>query len=146
MDCKTCFFIGAHYASNDIIKPLTAVIEQHITEYGVTDFTVGHYGKFDSIVQDVLSDLKKKYPHIVLTLLLPYQPVHQQVFVKEGFAPVYPEGLENVPKRYAIVQANKNQINKSDYLIAHPGYGNSRNFTEYAQRREKKGLIKVTLL
>jgi len=146
MNDKTCFFIGAHYASNDIIEPLTAAIEQHITEYGVSDFTVGHYGNFDSIVASVLSNLKKQYPSIVLNLLLPYHPVHQPVIVREGFAPVYPGGLENVPKRFAIVKANRNRIDESDYLIAHPGYGNSRNFVEYAQRREKKGLIKVTLI
>jgi len=146
MNDKTCFFIGARYTDNNIRERLIQVVEQHITEYGVDDFTVGHYGRFDGIVADVLSELKKQYSNIVLNLLLPYHPVHQQVIACEGFVPVYPEGLEKVPKRYAIVQANRNQIDRSDYLIAHPGFGNSRNFVEYAQRREKKGLIKVTLI
>lgn len=81
-----------------------------------------------------------------MNLLLPYHQIHQKVSTLEGFAPIYPEGLERVPKRYAIVQTNRNQIDKSDYLISYCGIGNSRNFVEYAQRREKKGLIKVTLL
>ena len=37
-------------------------------------------------------------------------------------------------------------IEHSDFLIANPGIGNSRKIVEYAQRREKKGLIKVTTL
>lgn len=37
-------------------------------------------------------------------------------------------------------------IQNSDYLIAHPGSGNSRNLVKYAQRQEKKGLIKVILI
>jgi len=147
MEDKTCFFIGSRYAPSNIKEQLTKAIEQHIAEYNVTSFTVGHYGNFDVITAKVLSELKKCYPSIELNLLLPYHPVHQEVRRFEGFVPIYPVGLERVPKRYAIVQANRNQIEKSDYLIAYcRGVGNTRNFVEYAQRREKKGLIKVTLL
>ena len=49
---------------------------------------------------------------------------------------------------YAIVQANSYMIQKSDYLISycHDIARNTQRFVEYAQRREKKGLIKITLL
>ena len=35
---------------------------------------------------------------------------------------------------------------ESEYLIASPGFGGSRTITDYALRREKRGLIQVTLL
>lgn len=146
MDCKTCFFIGSRYTMSSIREQLIEAVVQHITEYGVTKFTVGHYGNFDKLVKEVLREVKEQHAHIELFLLAPYA-LNQKREVPKGFnGTFYPEGLETVPYRYAIVQANRYMIQKSDYLIAHPGSGNSRNLVEYAQRREKKGLIKVTLL
>lgn len=146
MDNKTCFFIGSRHTPSDIRKQLVEVVEHHIIEYGVTSFTVGHYGSFDRLVAGVLKDIKKQYHSIEINLLAPYA-LDQNIEAPEGFdGTFYPYGLELVPKRYAIVQANRYMIQHSDYLIAYAGLGNSRNFVEYAQRREKKGLIKVTLL
>lgn len=146
MNNKTCFFIGSRHSSSAITEQLVEVIEKHIIEYGVTTFTVGHYGNFDSLVISVLKEMKKKYTDIELYLLCPYA-LNQKREAPEGFdGTFYPEGLETVPFRLAIVQANRYMVKNSDYLIAHPGIGNSRKIVEYAQRREKKGLIKVTLL
>lgn len=147
MDGKTCFFIGNRYTPSDITEQLTKVIEQHITEYGVTTFTVGHYGNFDGLVKGVLRDAKKYHEDIKLYLLAPYA-LNQKIETPKDFDGMfYPEGLENVPLRYAIVQANRYMIQNSDYLIAYRlGVGNSYKLIEYALRREKKKLIKVTLL
>lgn len=94
----------------------------------------------------VLNEAKKQYLHIKLYLLAPYA-LNQNREAPEGFdGTFYPDGLEFAPKRYAIVQANRYMIQHSDYLISYPGVGNSRKIVEYAQGREKKGLIKVTLL
>ena len=145
-DRKTCFFIGSRHATSHIQPQLAEAVEKHITEYCVTTFTVGHYGGFDSLVISVLKETKKQYPHIKLYLLAPYA-LSQNRETPEWFnGTFYPEGLERVPLRYAIVQANRHMIQHSDYLISYPGVGNSRRIVEYAQRLEKKGLIKVTLL
>lgn len=50
MNNKTCFFIGSRHSSSAIREQLVEAIEQHITEYSVTTFTVGHYGNFDSLL------------------------------------------------------------------------------------------------
>ena len=145
-DGKTCFFIGSRHATSNILPQLAEAVKKHITEYGVNTFTVGHYGAFDSLVIGVLRELKKSYPDIVLYLLVPYA-LNQNREAPAGFnGTFYPEGLEKVPLRYAIVQANRYMVQHSDYLISYPGVGNSRRIVEYARRREKKGLIKVTLL
>ena len=44
MGGKSCFFIGHREASEEIYPVLYAAVEQHIVEYGVTEFIVGHYG------------------------------------------------------------------------------------------------------
>ena len=146
MNGKSCFFIGSRHSSDDLIEPLKQAIETHITGYGVKTFIVGHYGNFDSMVIGALREAKKQHNDIELYLLAPYA-LNQKTDTPEGFdGTIYPDGLEKVPLRLAIVQANKFMVNNSDYLIAHQGIGNSRNLVEYAQKREKKGLIKVTLL
>ena len=44
---KSCFFIGHRDANVNIYPSLLSEVERHVTEYGVTDFFVGHYGSFD---------------------------------------------------------------------------------------------------
>ena len=45
----TSFFIG-HRGAPDELRPLLAeAVERHITQYGVTEFIVGHYGRFDAM-------------------------------------------------------------------------------------------------
>ena len=139
--------MGNRHTPSSIKEQLSQVVEQHITEYEVTTFTVGRYGQFDSIVKEVLREKKKLYPHIKLYLLAPYA-LNQTIEAPQDFdGTLYPEGLENVPKRYAIVQANRYMVQRSDYLITYCHHiGNTRAIVEYAQRLEKRGLIKVTLL
>lgn len=148
MNDKYCFFIGNRQTPSSIKSQLAEVIEKHITEYGVNVFTVGHYGSFDSLVASVLREMKKLHPEIKLYLLLPYHPCLQAIETPKDFdGTFYPDGMETVPKPYAIVQANRYMIQHSDYLIAYCKHiGNTRNFVEYVQRQEKRGVIKVTLL
>lgn len=147
MDGKTCFFIGNRHTPSDIKAQLAGAVERHISEYGVNTFTVGHYGGFDYMVQGVLSEAKTRHTDIELYLLAPYALTQKRDIPESFDGSFYPEGLEKVPFRYAIVQANKYMVQNSDYLISYCHHiGNTRNIVEYAQRREKKGLIKVTLL
>ena len=79
-------------------------------------------------------------------LVLPYHPAERPVDTPYGFdGTYYPEGLEQVPKRYAIVRANRIMIDMSDWLVAYVRYGasNSRKLLEYAEHRRKKGLIQI---
>lgn len=140
---KTCFFIGHREAPAALRPCLAAEVERHIAEYGVTDFTVGYYGGFDRLVAEVLREAKELHPNVTLTLLIPYHPSERKISIPAGFdRSFYPPGQETVPKRAAIVRANRYMVEHSDYLIAfveHPG--NSRDLLEYAQQREAKHLI-----
>ena len=147
MEEKTCFFIGSHLASDALSPQLDAAIERHIVEYGVTEFVVGGYGRLDQLAAEALRRAKGRHPGIRLWRLLPYHPAERPVDIPPGFdGTYYPEGLETVPRRLAILRAGQIAAAESRFLIASPGLGGSRTVTDYALRREKRGLIQVTLL
>ena len=77
---KTCFFIGHRDAPDTIYPALLAEVERHITELGVGEFIVGHYGRFDSLAARAVKESKSRHLEVELTLLLPYHPAKK--FVK----------------------------------------------------------------
>ena len=142
----TCFFIGHHNTPETVRPLLSAVVERHITEYGVNEFVVGHYGRFDYMAAGAVQKAKERHPEVTLTLLLPYYPFNYDT--GDYDRTYYPERLETVPKPYAIVRANEHMIKTADYLICYDAglVGKTRDFVAMARRREKKGLMHVTNL
>ena len=142
---KTCFFLG-HRDAPDSLRPLLEEsIVRHITAYGVTHFTVGQHGRFDALVMQALREAKRRHP-VTLSLLLAYHPFDRPVEVPEWFDDTfYPPGMEQVPKRAAIMQANRYMIRNSDYLICFDRgqVGNTRELVEVARRRELNGMMQV---
>ena len=149
MGGKSCFFIGHREASEEIYPVLYAAVEQHIVEYGVTEFIVGHYGGFDRLAASAVKAAKRFYPKVRLTLLLPYHPAERSFPRLDGFnGTIYPRGMESVPRKAAIIRANRYVVDHVDYLIAyvwHPA-SNARELVEYAKSREKKGSLIITLI
>lgn len=143
---KSCFFIGHREADERLIPKLTDTVERLIVEENIFCFYVGGYGGFDRVVASVLKEVKKSHPNITLMLVLPYHPAERPVEVPFGFdGTFHPEGLERLPRRFAIARVNKMMVDIADWLICYVRHGasNSRNLLEYAQKREKKGLIKI---
>lgn len=140
MSGKKCFFIGHREASKEIYPALYLAVEQHIVKYGVTEFIVGHYGGFDHLAASAVKEAKVYHPDVRLVLLLPYHPAERPIQTPTGFdSTYYPPGMENVPRKVAIVRANHYVVDYVDYLIAyvwHPA-SNARALVEYAKRREK---------
>ena len=149
MNNKSCFFIGHRGASTEILPALESAIEQHISEYGVTEFIVGGYGRVDRLAASAVIRAKRQHPQITLVLLLPYHPAERPIEKPKGFdSTYYPPDMEKVPRRLAIVRANRYVVDHVDYLIAYAWHSasNARELAEYAQKRERKGLITVTML
>ena len=146
---SSCFFIGHRETPNTLFPELCNMVEQHISEYGVTEFIVGNYGNFDRLAAKAVISAKAAHPEITLSLLIPYHPAERPVKLPAGFENTYyPFGLEKVPKRIAILRANQHIVDHVEYLIAyawHPA-SNARNLVEYAQKREQQGEIKITLV
>ncbi len=146
---KRCFFIGHRDAPDNIFRAICGVVEHHITNYGVTDFLVGHYGYFDQMAAKAVVAAKGKYSDITLTLLLPYYSPTLSFESELRFdRTLYPDVMDGVPHRAAIIRANMYAIDHSDHLIAYARYAasNTRKLYEYAQRRAKKGLLHITNL
>ena len=145
----TCFFIGHREAPDTLLDKFSAVVERHITEYGVTEFVVGKYGRFDALAAKCVKASKRCHPEVTLTLLLPYHPYDRPTPTPPGFdGTFYPPGMEAVPKRAAIVRANRYMVEHSEYLIAYVKHSvsNAWDLVEYARKREKQGRIRITLL
>ena len=146
---KSCFFIGHREASLEVLPALTEAIEQYIVEYGVTEFIVGNYGGFDHMAAKAVIATKERHPEITLSLLIPYHPAERPIKPLPGFDNTfYPPGMEKVPRRLAIVRANRYMVDHVDYLIAYAWHpvSNAQDLVEYAKKREQRNLISVTVL
>lgn len=143
---KSCFFIGHREADERLLPRLEWEIEQLITKENVCYFYVGGYGGFDGVAASAVKRAKQHHPGITLMLMLPYHPAERPIEKPPGYdGTYYPEGLEKTPRPFAIVKANQLMVDSCDWLVCYVRHGasNSRNLLEYAQRREKKGLIKI---
>lgn len=83
--CKTCFFIGHRDTPDTIYPVLVDEVEHHITELGVGEFIVGHYGRFDSLAAREVKESKARHPEVELTRLLPYHLAKKAIQKPEGF-------------------------------------------------------------
>ena len=135
---KSCFFIGHREAFEEIFPELAEAVERHIVDYSVTESIVGNYGGFDRMATRAVILAKALHPEISLLLLRPYHPAERPMETLPGFdGTFYPPGMESVPRRYAIVRANRYMIDHVDYLIAyawHPA-SNAKELTAYALRK-----------
>ena len=113
-------------------------VEQHIVEFDVTEYIVGNYGGFDHMAAKAVIAAKKNHPSVTLSMLIPYHPAERPIELPTGFDnSFYPPGMEKVPRRLAIVRANRYMVDHVDYLIAyawHPA-SNARDLVEYAESR-----------
>lgn len=133
----TCFFIGHRNAEESIRPQLEKAVRKHIVDYGVTEFVVGQYGTFDRMAARIIVKEKALFPEVSLSVLLPYHPFERAVRAPEGYdSTFYPPGMENVPRRFAIVRANEYMVAHCDYLIAYAWQpaSNARRLMEFVRK------------
>lgn len=141
MENKVCFLFGHATTPFAALPLIEEAAERHYREYGIRAFIVGNRGSFDQYAATAINNLKKQYSDISLLLLLAYHPAERPVYLSDGFDNSYYPPLENVPRRYAIVRANKYMIDTADTVICYVKHvGNTRNLLEYAQQRRKNGI------
>lgn len=143
MNNKVCFLFGHATTPYEAIAMIEAAAERHYQEHGIRSFIVGNRGSFDGYAATAIKALKKRHNDISLLLLLAYHPGERPVDLTDGFDGSYYPPLENVPRQYAIVRANKHMVDTADSIICYVKHiGNTKNLLEYAQRRQKKeGII-----
>jgi len=140
---KSCCFFGHRNTPQSVEPLLTETTEKLILEQNVRYFYVGNQGNFDSMVLSSLKKLKEFYPQIEYTVVLAYMP-SETMDKKYGNISLYPDGLEYVPKRFAISHRNDWMIKHSDFVICYirHHFGGAYQFVEKSKR---KNLIIINL-
>ena len=131
-----CIFFG-HRDTYDLERDkLKQAIIKEIEENGADTFYVGTHGNYDRMVFSVLKELKEVYPTISINEVLAYLPKNDG---EDYSYTVFPEGIELVPKRFAINFRNKWMIEQSDMVIAYVkhSFGGSSKFVEMAKKKNK---------
>lgn len=127
-------FFGHRDTPESVQPMLRETLEKLIEQQGADRFYVGNQGSFDAMVLRTLKVLKKQYAHIQYAVVLAYLPTQPNTEMEDT---VYPEGLETVPRRYAIDRRNRWMIDRSDAVICYVSYsfGGAAKYRELAHQR-----------
>lgn len=133
-----CTFIGHRDTPREVKSILKALLIKLINQ-GVCEFYVGTHGSFDNLALTCLEELQKEFTDIKYIKVLAYLPQSDDGYTDYSNT-VYPEGLENVPPKFAIKFRDEYMIKKADFLICYvkQNITNAGQFMKFAERRGKK--------
>ena len=141
----TCTFFGHRRVPKEIEPALRSTLIDLIENHDVKLFYVGNNGEFDAMVLRQLRDLSKTYP-ITYSVVLAYMPEKQREFDTTDYSEtILPDGIETVPKRFAIDYRNRWMIRQSDYVITYVTNTIASGSAKYKLLAEKgnKGIISL---
>ena len=120
----TVTFFGHRDAPKETEPTLRTTLIDLIENKNATDFYVGNNGNFDTMVRYQLEELSELYD-INYSVVLAYLPDKKSEY--DAYTnTIYPEGIEAVPKRFAISWRNKWMLKQADTVITyvtHPSAG-----------------------
>ena len=132
-----CTFFGHKDAPKEIEPTLRSTLIDLIENKNVAMFYIGNNGKFDTMVRRQLEDLSRTYS-ITYNVVLAYLPTKKNKYDNLTNT-IYPEGIETVPKRFAISWRNKWMIQQSDIVVTYVTHalGGASQFKDIAKRKGK---------
>ena len=133
----TVTFFGHKDTPKEIEPTLRATLVDLIENQGASVFYVGNNGNFDTMVRRQLEELSQTY-HITYSVVLAYLPTKKSEY-DDYTNTILPEGIEAVPKRFAISYRNKWMIRHSDVVVTYVthSFGGAAQFKALAQRQGK---------
>ena len=133
----TVTFFGHKDTPKEIEPTLRTTLVDLIENHGATEFYVGNNGNFDTMVRRQLEDLSHTYP-ITYSVVLAYLPTEKNKY-DDLTNTIYPEGIETVPKRFAISYRNKWMVEQSDVVVTYVthSFGGAWQFKAMALRQGK---------
>ncbi len=142
---KTCFMFGHRDTPETILPQIERAVEHSYCERGIREFVVGSRGNFDQLAAQAVRAVKKRRPDIRLTLLLAYPPASSAESYLRGYDSVfYPEGMEYVDRKYAIVQANRYMVEHADSILCLVNHaGNTAALLHAARQRNIKDNVPI---
>ena len=133
----TVTFFGHKDTPKEIEPTLRTTLVDLIENHGAIKFYVGNNGNFDTMVRRQLENLSQTYP-ITYSVVLAYLPTKKSEY--DSFTnTLLPEGIESVPKRFAISWRNKWMIQQSDVVVTYVthSFGGAAQFKEMAEKQGK---------
>ena len=133
----TVTFFGHKDTPKNIEPTLRTTLVDLIENHGATEFYVGNNGNFDTMVRRQLENLSQTYP-ITYNIVLAYIPTKKSEY--DGFTnTLLPEGIETIPKRFAISYRNKWMLEQSDVVVTYVAhsFGGAAQFKAMAERQGK---------
>lgn len=118
----TCCFFGHRRIeiSDELVNRIKEAVEDLITDKNVDTFLFGSKSRFDTLCVNVVTELKKKYPHISRIYVraeFPYIDEDYAAYLLESYDyTYYPERMINAG-RASYVERNYEMIDKSNYCI-----------------------------
>lgn len=149
-----CAFFGHRDYSPENFDCLLKMLEKLILYDGVEGFYVGNKGGFDRSVHLALKKMKSKYPYVKMFLVLDTaeSPNYKVMSMEKSeyeqciknFELIVPEGIENVPKRYAMSYRNNWMIKECDIAVVYYLYSGT-NTQKYVDELLRKGKSVVNI-
>ena len=138
-----CTFFGHKDAPKEIKPTLRSTLIDLIENKNVNVFYVGNNGNFDTMVRRQLEDLSQTYP-ITYSVVLAYLPTEKNKYDNLTNT-IYPEGLETIPKRFAISWRNKWMMQQSGIVVTYVtrNFGGAVQFKEMAMK-QKKNVVELS--
>ena len=118
----TCCFFGHRKieATDELVNRLKEIVEDLIMEKKVENFLFGSKSQFDKLSLQVVTELKKKYPHIrriYVRAEFPYIDEDYTSYLLKWYDHTYyPERMINAGKA-AYVERNYEMIDNSNYCV-----------------------------
>lgn len=134
-----CTFFGHRDAPKEIEPILRSTLINLIENQNTTVFYVGNQGNFDNMVGKTLKTLKEQnYTIQYYTVLANLEQNEQKT--NNIFPSLFPEGLECVPRKFAISWRNRWMIEHADTVVTYVTrpFGGAAQFKEMALKKDKK--------
>ncbi len=141
----TCTFFGHRITKSEIEPELRSTLIDLIEKNEVNLFYVGNQGGFDLMVSRVLEELSKDYDIQYYTVSA-YISAKQDILSKSNDVhTLLPDGIETVPKRFAINYRNKWMIEHSDYVVTYVSNRIGSGAAQFKELAEKKGKFVINI-
>ncbi len=132
---QTVTFFGHRDTPKETEQVLRLTLIDLIENKNATVFYVGNHGNFDAMARRQLESLSKIYT-IKYYVVLAYMPSKNDEPDEHS---ILPEGIETVPRRFAINYRNKWLLGKSDIVVTYVtrNFGGAWKFKKTAKKQYK---------
>ena len=121
---NTCCFFGHReiVETDELRRWVRNTIENLIVNEGIDTFLFGSKSRFDSLCYELVSEAKKRHPHIKRIYVRAEYPVISDEFrsylLKEYEDTFFPESVKGA-NRLAYIKRNREMVNRSRFCIVY---------------------------